>query len=240
MLDSYTENHHILPRCMNGSDAPQNLVELTAEEHYVAHQLLVKMHPGVAGLIHAVVFMSRRCTGNKSYGWARKKLGSLWSGRTHSDESKKKMSTKAMGRRASIETRSKMSASHIGKTLGNKSRFGKPHSEETKEKIGAAHRGKVVSQETREKLSFYRRGKPTTLGRTFGPMSEEHKAKIAASNKGKTHSLESRKKMSLAQRGKKRSAEHLEKMSAMGRSRVIHRNALGQIVGHSGVSSWAS
>lgn len=46
VLDGYKERHHIVPRCLGGGDESSNLVDLTAEEHYVAHQLLVKMYPG--------------------------------------------------------------------------------------------------------------------------------------------------------------------------------------------------
>lgn len=37
------EVHHILPRCMGGSDSKSNLVKLTFKEHYLAHKLLVKI-----------------------------------------------------------------------------------------------------------------------------------------------------------------------------------------------------
>lgn len=40
-LDIYTDTHHIVPKCMGGNDDAANLAELTPEEHYVAHQLLV-------------------------------------------------------------------------------------------------------------------------------------------------------------------------------------------------------
>lgn len=39
------ETHHILPRCLGGSDEPENLVYLTYREHYIAHHLLTKMNP---------------------------------------------------------------------------------------------------------------------------------------------------------------------------------------------------
>jgi hypothetical protein len=77
-LDSYSENHHIIPRCMGGTDEPSNLVRLTPEEHYVAHQLLVKIYNNYS-LIHAAVMMATgsRCTPgrkNKLYGWLRRRL----------------------------------------------------------------------------------------------------------------------------------------------------------------------
>ena len=40
--DCYCEKHHIVPRCLCGTDDPSNLVNLTAREHYVAHLLLLK------------------------------------------------------------------------------------------------------------------------------------------------------------------------------------------------------
>lgn len=36
--------HHIIPRHMGGSDHPDNLIELTVEEHAEAHRLLYEMH----------------------------------------------------------------------------------------------------------------------------------------------------------------------------------------------------
>jgi len=40
----YYERHHILPRCHGGSNKKDNLVLLTAREHYIAHWLLWKIH----------------------------------------------------------------------------------------------------------------------------------------------------------------------------------------------------
>ena len=40
----YSENHHILPDSMGGSNDPSNMVRLTAREHWVAHLLLFKIH----------------------------------------------------------------------------------------------------------------------------------------------------------------------------------------------------
>tara|TARA_B110000503_G_C7024602_1_gene361253 strand:- start:354 stop:710 length:357 start_codon:yes stop_codon:yes gene_type:complete len=46
VLDSYTESHHIQPRSLGGGDEANNLVNLTAREHFVCHWLLVKMTSG--------------------------------------------------------------------------------------------------------------------------------------------------------------------------------------------------
>lgn len=41
------EVHHILPRCMGGSNKEQNLVKFTLREHFVAHRLLTKFVKGL-------------------------------------------------------------------------------------------------------------------------------------------------------------------------------------------------
>jgi len=46
----YTESHHILPRSLGGTDAAENLVHLTAREHFIAHLLLAKMYKGDSGI----------------------------------------------------------------------------------------------------------------------------------------------------------------------------------------------
>lgn len=40
----YAEKHHIVPRSLGGTDDDDNLVLLTAREHFIAHLLLVKIH----------------------------------------------------------------------------------------------------------------------------------------------------------------------------------------------------
>jgi hypothetical protein len=76
----YKERHHIIPRCMGGSDDASNLVELTPEEHFVAHQLLVKIYPNNLRLVRACDVMSKDTKvnkywrKNKMYGWLRRRL----------------------------------------------------------------------------------------------------------------------------------------------------------------------
>jgi len=43
----YTEKHHIIPRSLGGDNTKDNLVHLTAREHFVAHLLLTKMCDGM-------------------------------------------------------------------------------------------------------------------------------------------------------------------------------------------------
>lgn len=75
ILTGYFESHHIVPRCMGGDDDKTNLVNLTPEEHFLAHELLVKMYPKEHKLIFALVVMTgKSTTTNKLFGWHRRKL----------------------------------------------------------------------------------------------------------------------------------------------------------------------
>jgi hypothetical protein len=56
----YTENHHILPKSLGGTDTPGNRVRLTGREHWVAHLLLHKIHKKPQ-TIHACHMMAMRC-----------------------------------------------------------------------------------------------------------------------------------------------------------------------------------
>ena len=40
----YCEKHHIIPRSEGGKDEPDNLVNLTAREHFVANRLLAHIY----------------------------------------------------------------------------------------------------------------------------------------------------------------------------------------------------
>lgn len=77
----YKEKHHIIPRCIGGTDENSNLVYLTPEEHYIAHQLLTKIFPDNDKLIYAAIAMRRARPTNKLYGWLRRKYSKVVSGR---------------------------------------------------------------------------------------------------------------------------------------------------------------
>lgn len=74
---SYTETHHIMPKCLGGSDDKTNLVDLTPEEHYLAHLLLVKIYPRESKIIFAANMMclnseTHQRNTNKRYSWLKK------------------------------------------------------------------------------------------------------------------------------------------------------------------------
>lgn len=53
----YFEEHHIVPKCLSGTDLSENLVLLTAKEHYLAHHLLHKIYKNNKSLFLAYHFM---------------------------------------------------------------------------------------------------------------------------------------------------------------------------------------
>jgi hypothetical protein len=44
-LNGYSESHHIIPKSLGGTDILDNLVNLTAREHFICHWLLTKIYP---------------------------------------------------------------------------------------------------------------------------------------------------------------------------------------------------
>ena len=86
ILEGYVEKHHIIPKCLGGTDDKSNIAVLTPEEHFLAHQLLIKMNPGNRDLIYATQLMTVHHTNarvnNKLFGWLRKQCALAMSAQT--------------------------------------------------------------------------------------------------------------------------------------------------------------
>lgn len=172
----YYEKHHIIPRCLGGTDEKNNLVLLTGDEHFVAHLLLVKIYDDPK-----LVFAANRMThtndqqvrNNKCYKWLKEKAAQAHSNRVVSEETREKLRQANLGKtKWTDEDKKKMSKSRKGH---------KYNTPEVRKKIGDAHRGKVVSEETREKL------RQASLGNTWKDDKERVKKHIEK-RKGKKHS----------------------------------------------------
>src|SRR4249919_471048 len=79
-LAGYKERHHVIPRCLGGTNERGNIVSLTAQEHFVAHQLLVRIYPNDIKLLASAIFMTvgPRQVGrvnNKMYAWLKVRFG---------------------------------------------------------------------------------------------------------------------------------------------------------------------
>ena len=146
------ERHHIIPRCMNGTDTAENIVKLTPREHFICHMLLVKMVDSTykSKLAYASWQQSRsfKYSGkvtSKIYDMIKRELSSTYIGRKRapfSDEWIENMRIGAKNRKK-IEYSSER-LDHIRK-LGESSK-GKQLSQEHRDKIGNSVRGKSYEE----------------------------------------------------------------------------------------------
>lgn len=156
-LTGYYEKHHIVPRCLEGTDDESNFVLLSYKEHLLAHRLLSEIYPESKKIKLALVLMSTveiDENGTKS----RKELSLREFSRI------RELSSEAnTGRRVTDESRLKMSLAKSGE---NNPIFGTHRSEETKNKISKANKGT----------------KPFSFGKH---LSEEHRRHISESSLGR-------------------------------------------------------
>jgi hypothetical protein len=68
VIQSYTEKHHIIPKCMDGDNSKNNIVRLTPKEHYLCHRLLCEMYPSKNGLVFAYWMMCKVESANQQRG----------------------------------------------------------------------------------------------------------------------------------------------------------------------------
>ena len=55
---TYHEYHHIVPKCIGGTDDKTNLISLTPKEHFIAHKLLLKENPDNVQLMGALIMVA--------------------------------------------------------------------------------------------------------------------------------------------------------------------------------------
>ena len=166
------EQHHIIPKCLGGSNKKENIICLTAREHYIAHKFLIKMTSGNSQekMIYSFWRMTTRIKYNdkhtykssKNYELARKLFldiaGSSTRGKTYEE---------IYGEEKSQELK-QLRADNITKNRKNK----------TWEQIFGIEKAKWM----RERVSL------GASKRKNKPLSEERKLKISNSSKGKVYS----------------------------------------------------
>lgn len=139
--DEYHERHHIIPKCMGGLNDENNLIDLFAKEHFIAHKLLAIENPDNNKLSYAYSCMAfPRGKGQdryeltpEEYEEARHIFSVAASGSGNNN----------YGKHASKETKEKMS----------KVRKGIKFSEEHKRKISEANHRRQHTEETKRRLS---------------------------------------------------------------------------------------
>lgn len=200
IVDCYTEQHHVMPRCLGGLDDENNIVRLTGREHLLAHLLLVQIYPTNEKLFAAAWLMSSlgrlSC---KQYEWLKiraskyhaERLKQQWEDiefrKWQSEKTKKQWDDPEYRKRRTefskqmwkdSEFRKKMSSAFSQR---NKKRWENPA---YREKMSAKR-----SEETKKKMSIARLGsKNPNWGKTC---SEETRRKISETLKKRRLNLTS-------------------------------------------------
>jgi hypothetical protein len=161
-LKGYSEKHHIIPKCMGGLNTPENLIKLTAREHFLCHRLLCEIYPDNTQLKQALFFMSRNT-----------KYPEIISSNMY--ESLKEFHSNTISKihknkTISQKTREKISKALKGKPkpeyfkeIASKTRKGATISESHKNKIREYMTGKIYSDESKEKMSQLYHQRPQSV-----------------------------------------------------------------------------
>lgn len=213
IIDGYVEKHHIIPKCIGGSDTLSNIAILTPEEHYLAHLLLIKIYPTERKLVFAALMMSvnnkKQGRNNKSYGWVRRKCAEALVGSTHTAETRRKLSELSKGRKQTDE----QIKQRVETRMLNSDCW---HSDETRHKISLANTGKIHSEKSKKKMS------ESKLGRV---VSVETRRKISKIHKGKIVSSETKELLSQIRKGKSQqilTCPHCNKQGGISNLRRYH------------------
>jgi hypothetical protein len=171
-VTGYTENHHIHPECLGGSNEKTNKVKLSAREHYLCHLLLTKMLLGEPKKrMHYAFYSMRR----------KKDSMERYEPNSHIYE----IVRKKIDRKPSAETRARMSASQkkrAARTPETCKKLSKSisasYTTELRALRSAQFTGRIISDKTRHRQS---------ISRTGMVRSEESKLKQSASISGANH-----------------------------------------------------
>lgn len=187
--NTYTENHHIIPKSLGGKDDKSNLVKLTAKEHYICHLLLTKMLDGnlkykmmfaLSRMLNFSINHQRHSPSSKFYDISRKyrsqAISSIHKGISESVESNLKRSLAQKGIPKGPKTeehKKKISLSKKGKPSWNKGGttplkgltyediHGNKKAKELKLIRSQKFKGRQFSEETKKMWSDNRKGKNT-------------------------------------------------------------------------------
>lgn len=182
--EGYFERHHIVPRSLGGSDASENLVKLTAREHFVAHALLVKFTSGADRykMANALWIMCKRKAKQKEDGYTPASRLYEMSRYEHSIAVSKNMkgTAHALGFKHSEEECKRRSE----RMRGNSFNLGRKQDPSVGKKISKSKMNKKrgeFSEEWRANLS------KSALLRA--PPSEETLAKLSKANSGSRNAM---------------------------------------------------
>lgn len=159
----YTENHHIIPKCFSRDNSTQNLVRLTAREHFIVHKLLTKMFEGpkekskmISALFLMIHNLKKSCFTNM-YSVSSKEYNAL------KEEYKLAVKISLTGIKRSQKTKDKISKTKTGKKLPFKKKTLEHINKINKNplkiaKMAESHRGMKRSDESKKKMSLAKQG----------------------------------------------------------------------------------
>ncbi len=192
--DCYTESHHIIPRSLGGSDDKDNLVDLTAREHFISHWLLTKIYR--EGESHWKMMNALRIM--KAENKNQQRYDTLITSRVY--EKLKVEYSKLQSERTKGE---------------NNPMFGKKHTSEFIERFRDAVTGEKNAMKRPEQKEKMRQLK---LGKKRKPFSEEWISSLSEAHSGerngmfgKSHSDNTKQKQREKALGKKQSEETKKK-----------------------------
>jgi hypothetical protein len=177
ILTGYVERHHIIPRSLGGSDDKENLVDLTAREHFICHWLLTKLHTGEsrAKMIYALNGMKRN--GQHTERYETKITSRVY------ENLKKEFSlvhSATMKGKTAWNKGRKEDRPEVLKNVKQAALKRKPQSTESRELQAQKTRGQKRTNEQRERMSN------SMKGIKKGPMSQEEKDKRSKALLGKS------------------------------------------------------
>jgi len=219
VLETYTECHHIIPRSLGGEDTAENLVHLTAREHFICHWLLTKFTTGEAR--DKMIYALRMMRANKSG----KRYNSKITARVYEN------------------LKEEYAKIHSAKFSGeNNPMYGRTHTPEVRERIRQANLGNQITEEQKQKIVMAKKGVKRA------PFSDEWKQKMSEAHKGANNhrygvevSEETRAKIGAKLKGRKQTEEEKARRSAanMGKKKpkklCTHCN---QLVAVNGYARW--
>lgn len=148
----YYERHHIIMRSMGGSNDPENIVKLTAREHFLAHWLLWRIHrnreAAYAFKLMCEIVANKKCFSSVAYSEIKKELSVIessrakekWKNSTFDREKfSKRMKTFNASNNSELNKKNlskwmKLRAQRGGLQLEKNPMYGKKHSEASKNK----------------------------------------------------------------------------------------------------------
>lgn len=220
-LNYYVEIHHIIPKCLGGTDDKDNLVALTYREHIICHKILCRLYPdnyylhsSIYLMLHVKIENGKKVkTFSNSKEAERYKLFLKSHKKPLSDETKKKMSKAHRGWVPSEEFRKKVSERQKGKKVPREIidklreiNLGRHHTEESKKKMSESKKGKKLSEEHKKNISMSLKG----IKRKSPSKEQIEKAKeTRIRNGGWVHTEESRKKISESLKKRNESKNHI-------------------------------